>query len=159
MNIMPLTIQRGWLLSVAMLLLAAGILLLPDNHRSPELKCNTYLEQSGGDGQFLMKATFMFLLNGDGTGVFVNDGTITYKGSVHILRREAKVRIAPINATAAAWKLTEFKETASSSDTTPDEVYKRFFFDGSERSGRYITINKVGDHWLIGSIRTPAFLC
>ena len=106
-----------------------------------------------------MKATFMFLLNRDGTGVFVNDGTITYKGIVHTLRREAKVRIAPINAATAPWKLIEFNETVSSSDNIPDEVYKRFFFDGSERSGRYITINKVGAHWLIGSIRTPAFLC
>ncbi len=158
MNMMPLAIQRGWLIGVAMLL-AAGIQLLPNNPRSPELKCNTYLEQSGGDGQYLMKATFMFYLNRDGTGVFVNDGIITYKGTAYTLRREAKVRIAPINAATAPWKLKEFNETVSTSDNIPDEVYKRFFFDGSERSGRYITINKVGTHWLIGSIRTPAFLC
>lgn len=125
---------------------------------SPEFSCESFFHQTESGSDYVFDASYTFFFYSNGSGVISADGNVKYDDKKYILRRQASIKFKPIGK--GIWQLTEVNETLTASDNTPDDIYTRYFFDRDRHSGRYISIYKINDsHWLIGSLRYPAFLC
>lgn len=125
---------------------------------TPKLNCTAYFYQKYSDSTYLLSASYTFTFRPDGSGIISADGNVRYENRTYRLRREAAVTMKP--ADSGIWQFTNIRETRTVGDNTPDEIYSRFFYDRDKKSGRYISIKKLDEeHWIIGSLRYPAFLC
>ncbi|WP_062777764.1 hypothetical protein U0026_20035 [Kluyvera intermedia] len=141
-----------------MLLVCAVLYKLFTRAFSPEFSCESFFHQTENGSSYIFDASYSFYFYKDGSGIISADGNVEYNGKKYILRRQASIQFTPVGN--GIWKLTAVNETLNASDNTPDEIYSRYFFDRDKQAGRYISIYRINDsHWLIGSLKYPAFLC
>lgn len=123
----------------------------------PEIKCTSYIEQWNNKEEYRMNSSFIFSFERNGTGLISIDGKLHYKKNEYTLNRNIKVTYKKMSDNI--WEFTSMKTTKQIADNTPDNLITRFFYSIDDNEGHYMILSKVNDNWLIGSIRSPAFIC
>ncbi|NIF33010.1 hypothetical protein F3J29_12805 [Enterobacter sp. Cy-643] len=147
------------IISVLMIIAATAYVYYKKN-LAPDLTCTSYFQKTNNTPPhtFSLAASYDFSFKHDGSGIISAGGDIVFDNTNHSLNRRASVKIRPVQD--GIWQIISIKEMKLAGDTTPDEVYLKYFYDQGKNSGRYFSIKKLNEkYWLIGSLRYPAFMC
>jgi len=121
------------------------------------VSCSAYFTQENRSIDYNLNMNFFFNLKWDGTGMASMDGDVIYKGVYYHLRRDVLFRYE--HEKDDIYQLYDAEIFKTGRDNVPDGIMRSNFYSVAADSGRFFTITRIKNAWLIGALTGPGMMC
>lgn len=157
-KIKSIIFSRKYLISLLVLIcISEGLVFYFIFNERHYVNCDSFITFRTPKNQFEFNGTMLLKLDNDGRGKIELHGIIKSRGAKTTIDRDALFSYHQLND--ASFKMTNLQIVKGSRDNAPDADIALNFFSLELDTRRVLTLHRVGNGYLVGSLRAPTFMC
>lgn len=122
-----------------------------------DIECDSYVSYRAINSYFEYDTTISIVLHDDNRGRFSIEGTLSKRDNSWNINRDVffYYKKLPDNSVV----ISNFDIERYGRDNVPETLFRDTFLASDKNVGRVVTISKMMNGYLIGSLRAPVFFC
>lgn len=122
-----------------------------------DIQCDGYVSYRASQDEFGYDVVITLNLRNDASGLFGIEGIMRKGNDTWTLNRD--VTFFYHQQQPGAIRLEEVHIIKHGRDNSPDEIFDRNFFSLKDEASRSVSLVKLMDSYVIGTLRAPIFTC
>ncbi|CAM6707851.1 MULTISPECIES: hypothetical protein [Enterobacter] len=149
--------QKVLLALAALVMIVNAIYFYARYHSTYNIKCNAYVTYQIQQEEFSYDVVITMDLRNDASGLFGAEGTMRKGKSSWTLNRDVVFNYHRLQTNDI--RLDNVRIIKYGRDNAPDDVFDRNFISLKDEAGRTISLGKVMNGYVVGTLRAPVFTC
>ncbi|SNY69793.1 hypothetical protein [Enterobacter sp. CC120223-11] len=153
-----MTKKKKAILAMAAVAMAANaIYFYARYHSTYDIKCDAYVSYQAKQDDFGYDVVITMDLLNDASGLFGIEGTMRKGTNSWTLNRDVAFNYQHLQTHDI--RLDEVRIIKHGRDNSPDEIFDRNFISLKDDASRTISLAKVMNGYVVGTLRAPVFTC
>ncbi|MGU3412601.1 hypothetical protein ACLBW2_06845 [Enterobacteriaceae bacterium C23F] len=149
--------RKALLLVVVIVMVANAAYFYHRDSTTYKIKCESFVSHQAKQADFGYDVVITMDLKNNGKGTFGLEGTMRKGNDTWSLNRD--VFFTYTRLPTKDFKMENVKIVKYGRDNSPEDVFNSHFFDLKSEDSRTVSLAKVQNGYLVGTLRAPVFIC